>query len=80
MSDTLPGYWPEGGQAAAHLARVQKMLDARGLTGTESRLKLPMRKATAAFQARDLASVVTACAALVDAIEEPAGDHHAGPL
>lgn len=66
-----PGYWPESAQAAAHLARVQALLDARGLTGAEKSLKPLVRQAAAAFQARDLAGVAAACEALVDAIEGP---------
>lgn len=62
-------YWPESAQAAAHLARVQRLLDARGLTGAEPKLKPLMRKAATAFQAHDLARVTAACDALVDAVE-----------
>jgi hypothetical protein len=65
-----PDYWLESGQAAAYLARVQKLLDYRGLTGRESHLKPLMRKIAAAFKARDLADVNAACDAMVDAIED----------
>jgi hypothetical protein len=64
-----PDYWPESGQAAAYLARVQKLLDARGLTGREPHLKPLMKKVTAAFKAHNLADVNAACDAIVDAIE-----------
>jgi hypothetical protein len=64
-------HWPEGAQAVAYLARVQRLLDARGLTGTERELKPLMRRAVAGFGARDLAAVTAACDALVDAIEGP---------
>jgi hypothetical protein len=64
-------YWPEGGQATAYLASVQRLLDLRGLTGRERELKPLMRRAVAGFGARDLAAVTAACDALVDAIEGP---------
>lgn len=73
MSGSPSGYWPESAQAAAYLTRVQKLLDVRGLTGAEPHLKPLMRKATAAFRARDLAAVTAACDALVDAVEGTAG-------
>jgi hypothetical protein len=70
MGDAKPAdYWPESGQAVAYLARVQKLLDARGLTGREPHLKPLMKKVTAAFKARNLADFNAACDALVDAIE-----------
>lgn len=64
-----PDYWPESGQATAYLARIQKLLDARGLTGREPHLKPLMRKAAAAFKAHNLADVNAACDAIVDTIE-----------
>ena len=64
----LPAYWPASAQAAAYLERVQKLLEARGLTGTERRLMPLMRKVTEAFRAQDLAGVTAACDALVDAV------------
>lgn len=71
VSAPAPDYWPEGAQAVAHLTRVQKLLSARGLDGTERHLKPLMKLAAAAFRARDLAGVAEACGALVDAIEGP---------
>jgi hypothetical protein len=64
-------HWSEGAQAAAYLARVQRLLDVRGLTGQERQLKPLMRRAVAGFRDRDLAAVTAACDALVDAIEGP---------
>jgi hypothetical protein len=64
-------HWPEGALAVAYLARVQRLLDVRGLTGAERELKPLMRRAVAGFRARDLAAVTAACDALVDAIEGP---------
>jgi hypothetical protein len=66
------GPWKDGAAATAYLARVQKMLDAKGLDGTEPKLKPLMRKAAAAFQARDYAAFTAACDALVDEIEAQA--------
>ncbi len=61
--------WADGAAAVAYLGRVQKLLDAKGLDGTEAKLKPLMRKVTAAFQARDFAAFTAVCDALVNAIE-----------
>jgi hypothetical protein len=45
------------------------LLDAKGLTGTEPKVKPLMRRAAAAFQARDFTALTAACDALVDVIE-----------
>ena len=63
------GYWPEAGQAMGHLTRVQRLLDARGLTGAERKLKPLMRRAAAAFKAQDLARVAAACDAVFEAVD-----------
>jgi hypothetical protein len=64
------GSWPDGAAATAYLARIESLLKARGLKGTERRFKPLMRQIVAAFQARDMAGVTAGCDALVDAIEE----------
>src|SRR5207302_10199369 len=71
-------HWPEGAQAVAYLARVQRLLDLRGLTGRERQLKPLLRRAVAGFGARDLAAVTAACDAPVDAIEGPTGPQPGG--
>jgi hypothetical protein len=63
------GPWKDAAAATAYLGRVQKLLDARGLDGTEPKIKPLMKKATAAFQARDFAAFTAACDELVDVIE-----------
>ena len=64
-----PGPWKDQAVAVAYLGRVQKLLDAKGLDGTEPKIKPRMGKAAAAFQARDFAAFTAACDAMVDAIE-----------
>ena len=48
-----PGPWKDGAAATAYMGRVQKLLDTKGLDGTEAKIKPLMNRAVAAFQARD---------------------------
>ena len=67
--------WPDGAAATAYLARVESLLNARGLDGTSPQFKPLMRRIVSAFTARDMAGVTAGCDALVDAIEgQPTGD------
>ena len=77
---TLPpsNHWPHGALAAAHMARVQSLMDARGIDGTDKRLKALMRRIATAFRNRDFADLTAACNALIDVIEKwPAGEDDA---
>ena len=64
------GSWPDGAAATAYLARIESLLKARGLDGTDPRFKPLMRRIVAAFKARDMVGVTAGCDALVDAIED----------
>lgn len=63
------GSWPDGAAATAYLARVESLMKARGLEGTDRWFKPLVRRIVAAFKARDVAGVTAGCDALVDAIE-----------
>jgi len=67
---TLNGNPAVGAAAAAYLARIESLLKARGLNGTEPQFKPLLRKIVAAFPARDVAGVTAGCDALIDAIED----------
>ena len=71
--DYLPaasGYWPDGAAAAAYLLRVQSLLDAKGLGGSEPAVEPLLRKIAAAFRGRDFAGVKDGCDALIDVRSE----------
>jgi hypothetical protein len=71
--DFLPaasGSWPDGAAAAAYLSRVQSLLDAKGLDGSERAVKPLLRKIASAFQGRDFAGVRDGCDALIDVLSE----------
>ena len=61
--------WADQVAAVAYMNRVQSLLDAKGLDGTEAKVKPLMRRVVAAFQARDFAALTAACGELVDVIE-----------
>jgi hypothetical protein len=63
------GPWKDQAAAVAYMGRVQSLLDAKGLDGTEAKVKPLMRRAVAAFQARDFAKLTAACDELVDVIK-----------
>lgn len=61
--------WADRAAAVAYMGRVQQLLYAKGLDGTEAKVKPLMRRVVAAFQARDFAEFTAACGELVDVIE-----------
>jgi hypothetical protein len=63
------GPWKHQAAAVAYMGRLQQLLDAKGLDGTEAKIKPLMRRVVAAFQARDFAALTAACDELVDVIE-----------
>jgi hypothetical protein len=67
------GPWKDQAAAVAYLGRIQKLLDAKGLDGTEAKIRPLMRRAVAAFQNRYFTAFTAACDALVDAIEAVPG-------
>jgi hypothetical protein len=62
--------WADRAAAVAYMGRVQQLLDAKGLDGTEAKVKPLMRRVVAAFQARDFAKLTAVCEELVDVIED----------